>query len=118
MRTRRGFLIAEAMTGLALLTVAATVLLVGITRQSFATHTLSDAREATRLAEATLSRLQAGQPPARPDQPSQVRVTLTPAGPDQNWANVTVTVASQTRSLVGLVPQASPTTAPAERSDK
>ena len=117
MRHRHAFFIAEGIIGMGLLALAAGVLFVGITRQGFASHTLAAARAATRVAEATLARLQSHLP--LPASDARIEIHPIPESASVNashWVEVTATVGSQTRSLIGLAPDDSPRTAPAERS--
>jgi type II secretory pathway pseudopilin PulG len=105
MRRRRGFFIGEAMVGLGILAVAATVLVVATMRQTSASHVLINGRTATRAAEAALIRLQAHLPiSTNPEDNIQVRAMAEQATEGHHWLQVSATVDGQTRVLVGLVP--------------
>ena len=118
-RRRRGFLIVDMITGLAIVGIIATTLVVLVGRERRIGATLGDRRAAARLAEETLADLRAGREPGRgtvPDGkeggtglPSQVEVTAlsspegSPAG--RRWVQVRATVVGRTVTLVGLVPE-------------
>src|SRR6476660_2933676 len=64
-RPRRGFLVVDMITGLAVVGIIATTLVVLVGRERRLGAALGDRRAAARLAEATLADLRAGrQPPA------------------------------------------------------
>lgn len=104
----KAFFIAEGVAGMALLTVAAAVLMVAIGRDGVASRQLSDTRAAVRIAEQTLSNLQAGEPVSE-ERSSDVTIEIRPlasahAPQGFRWAQVQATVAGRTRFLTGLVP--------------
>ena len=124
---RRGLFLADVVIGLALLTVVAVLFTVAVGRQRRAGQRLADHREATRLAEAALTSLQAGraaapQPPAT-DAVVTVRevVDAAPSSPNTRWAEARVEYHGRTVTLVGPVPAgsvAAPSAPPAPTTRK
>ena len=104
---QRGFLIPEAVLGLALIGVIAAALTIALSRESAAERHMADGRQAVRAAEAALTNLRAGiDVPATED----VKITVRPvAGANDvgawKWVEVTATVRGQTRTLTGLAPE-------------
>jgi hypothetical protein len=107
MRPRRGFLFADAMVGLAIVAMLATLLAVAVNRQQRARERLADSRAAERLAEYVLLSLQHGQPipPAPADTTIDIHPAtggIAPAG--FAWKIVQTHVHSQAAELIGLTP--------------
>jgi hypothetical protein len=116
---RRGFLLVDMITGLAIVGIIAMTLVVLVGHARRIGATLGDRRAAARLAEATLADLRAGRQPTvgavldqgdRANGPArQVEVTAladpaTGASPGRRWVEVRATVSGRTVTLVGLVP--------------
>jgi type II secretory pathway pseudopilin PulG len=104
----RGFLIPEAILGLALIGIVAGALTVALSRENAAERRMADGREAVRAAEATLTNLRAGID--APSTNADVKVVVRPiAGATDigpwKWVEVTATVRGQTRTLTGLAPE-------------
>jgi uncharacterized membrane protein YdjX (TVP38/TMEM64 family) len=110
-QNRRGFLFADAMVGLAIVAMLATLLAVAVNRQQVGRQRLADTRSAQRLAEFVLLSLQHGQPvPPAPDNAKiQIRPAIggvAPAG--FAWTMVQTQVHNQSASLIGLAPTRGP----------
>jgi crotonobetainyl-CoA:carnitine CoA-transferase CaiB-like acyl-CoA transferase len=108
MRRRRGYFVADVVTGLAMVSILATALLMAMNRQSRAEQKLADSRTAVRLAEQALAELQAGaQPPGRD---ADTRITIrridgAAEAADQVWVEVSVIYRDRPAKLVGLAPR-------------
>src|SRR5688572_2067671 len=101
---RNAFFIADAVMGIAIVAVLSVSLIGVLGRRRQAAQKLSDLREATRAAEATLTDLQAGGPPPAPGSGKVVR-SLAPSETAGNaWVEVEATVGGQRAVLAGLVP--------------
>ena len=102
----RGFMGADVLIGLAVVITLMATLAVAVTRQTRAAKQLAESRAAVRLAEATITALQSGQP--APTVPVGAKLTVrrvedVEAPPGAAWANVSVTFSGRTRELTGLV---------------
>ena len=116
---RRGIIIADAMLGMLLLAIAALVLGIALTRGRTAELRLADTRQATRLAEAVLADLQAGQnpPQAGPDETIVVQPAKGGQIGSHRWVEVTATVRGQRRALIGPAP-GGPASQPAAQPER
>lgn len=109
-RKRTGFLVLDAIGGLLVVGVLASLLMVAMSRQNRAGQQLAESREVIRLAERTLMEMQAarGIPAAGADQ--GVRVRRLPGGQEVAgwvWVEVQTESSGHRAALTGLVPQAS-----------
>ena len=108
-KPRTGYMAADAIMALAIAAILLTVLTVAVARQRRGSERLADSRAAVRLAEETITALQAGAaPPAAPPGTTvQVRPLTTPhelnPPPGSTWVEVTVTFNGRTSHLAGLV---------------
>ena len=105
-RPKRAFMGADVLIGLAIVITLMATLAVAVTRQTRAARQLAESRAAVRLAEATITALQSGQPaPAAPvgAKVTVWRVESVKAPPGTAWATVSVTLDGRTRDLAGLV---------------
>ena len=107
MKHRRAFLFADALIGLAIVAMLATLLAVAVNRQQLARQRLADTRSAQRLAEYVLLSLQHGQP--IPPAPADAKIEIHPAQGGVApagfaWKIVQTHVHSQTAKLIGLTP--------------
>jgi type II secretory pathway pseudopilin PulG len=101
-------------TALLIVAALATLLAVATRRHERAARTLADAREATRLAEATLTALQTGAPRPAPPSGAAVRITTDPTPvsiPGCRWTTVSVTLNGRTSQLTGITRTGTPATA-------
>src|ERR1700722_18090456 len=109
-RDRQGFLFADAMVGLSIIAMLATLLAVAVNRQQMARQRLADSRSARRLAEYVLLSLQHGQPiPPATDAKIEIHPAtggVAPAG--FAWTIVQTDVHNQIASLIGLTPAKEP----------
>jgi type II secretory pathway pseudopilin PulG len=118
-RRRRGFLLIDAVVAMGIILLLTLVLTVAVTRQQRTTAKLADTRDAVRLAEQTLTALQAGEPAPAPPEGSVIDIL--PAGPVKEaaglaWVTVRVTHHGRSATLVGLArAAAAPSTAPATK---
>src|SRR5688500_9414702 len=104
---RHGWFATEAVLGLAVVMILTAALALSVTRSQRAAQRLADSRAAARLAEATITALQSGNPaPATPAGATvQVR-RLDPAAdlpPGTTWANVNVSFNGRIVELTGVV---------------
>ena len=104
MRRRKAFLIADAVIGIAIVAVLSVSLIGALGRRRQAAQKLSDLREATRAAEATLTELQAGGPAPASGSGKVLRPLAASATPGLAWVEVEATVGSQRAVLAGVVP--------------
>ena len=107
---RRGFMVMDAVGGLILVAILATVLAVALNRQNRAQQKLADSRAAVRVAERVLAELQASAKPAMEEDQTRIAVVPAEGAPDVRglvWVEVRVACWGQHASLVGLVPRAS-----------
>lgn len=109
----RAFFAADVLAALALLIIAGAALMVAITRQRTGATRLADTREAGRLAEAALVDLQSAQ--ALPVDTADSRLVIRPCQSGgtvvgHHWVEVEAVVRGQARVLIGLVPDAAPST--------
>lgn len=103
-RRHRGFFLIDALIGLLLIGVLATLLAVTADRTSRAQRRLADDRAATRAAERVLVSLQAGTPLQPPGDDTKILVQrLDTETADRVWVRVTATVAGRPATLYGLV---------------
>jgi len=105
---RRGFVWADAVVGLAVISTVTVALLATAGRQNWESNKLADSRAADRLAESALMELQAGRalPPTEDDARVEVRHVGGGAPQGWVWAQVTATVGGRSRSVFGLAPAA------------
>jgi type II secretory pathway pseudopilin PulG len=105
---RRGYMLLDAVMGLAMVGILTTALVVAINRQHRAEQKLADSRAAVRLAERALAEMQAsGKAPAR-DERTRIEVRLVDGGVDgrdQVWVEVIAASGDSTATLLGLVPR-------------
>ncbi len=106
---RRAFLLTDTLVGLTIAAVIAAALAVAL--HTFRTHdrTLADLRAATRLAEQTLTNLQAERTRPAPPPHTTIDLQRLQTGdriPGQTWLKVSVTRSQRTVSLTGAVPTA------------
>ena len=103
----RGFMAADAIIALGVVTILATAMVVAVGRHSRASQRLAEQRASIRLAEQTIIALQTGQTPPAPPADMKVSVRKLEAKSDAPaqlaWANVTVTRGSHVTDLTGLV---------------
>lgn len=103
---QRGIMLLDVTVGLIIIGIVATLLATAISRQSLASQRLAEQRDATRLAEDALSRLQANQPlPNTTGQVIEVRYLPdeTPVN-GNSWVEVKATIGRRSATLTGLVP--------------
>ena len=98
-------MVADAIAGLAILAVLATVFTVAVRRERVASDRLADSRAAVWAAEQALAKLQAGE---KLQDDANVRVE--PLGGDRapegfTWARVRCTFNDRPATLIGLVPR-------------
>jgi len=92
---------------MAIILLLTLVLTVAVTRQQRTTAKLADTRDAVRLAEQTLTALQAGE--AAPAPPEGSVVEIHPAGAVKDtgnlaWVSIQVTHRGRSATLVGVAP--------------
>jgi type II secretory pathway pseudopilin PulG len=107
MKHRRAFLMADAVVGLAIVALLATLLAVAVNRQQMARQRLTDTRYAQRLAEYVLLSLQHNQPIPLETAETKIEIHPTPGGsapPGYAWTIVQTHVHSQAAQLIGLTP--------------
>lgn len=107
---RKGIITADALMGMALLSIATVILISATSKTNRATSALSDARRAARVAEAVLCDLQAGIAPPTEDRETKISIERCDGGAPvsgHHWVQVVVTARGQQRLLVGLVPDSS-----------
>lgn len=104
--SQRGFVLADVIGGIALLAAVASLLAVSVHRYHAASDRLADSRDAMRLAEDALARLQTNQPPPADAAEQSVSVkSLDAAAPSNHrWVEVTAKVHRRVATLTGLVP--------------
>jgi type II secretory pathway pseudopilin PulG len=110
-RPRRAFLLADALVGLAIVTILANVLAVALHRQQMARQKLADTRSAQRLAEFVLLSLQHNQPIPPTSFDTKIQIHPAPGGVAPigfAWTLVQTNVHSQTATLIGLAPAKEP----------
>ena len=102
---RRGFVLADVIGGIALLAAVASLLAVSLHRYYAASERLADSRDAARLAEDALTRLQTNQPPPTDIAGHSVRTEAveSTAPPKHHWVTVTAEVNHRVVTLTGLV---------------
>jgi hypothetical protein len=105
MKRRRALVFADAVVGLALITVIAGLLAVAVNRHQAAMNQLANSRAASRLAQSALISLERGRP--LPNDPRlAMRVLPSPAnGPPiegTRWIEIRATVNGQTEQFVAL----------------
>ena len=110
-RNRRGFLFADALFGLSIIAMLASLLAVAINRQQMARQRLTDSRSAQRLAEYVLLSLQHGQPIPPISDNAKIEIHpaiggVAPAG--FAWTVVQTNIHNQIASLIGLTPAKEP----------
>lgn len=105
-REHRGFLMIELVTGLALVAFVVTMMAVALHRQAKVSDRLREAREATMLAERTLTALQTGHSAPASTKGQGVRISHAnqePAGTKWVWVTVDAQVNGRHATLTGLV---------------
>jgi type II secretory pathway pseudopilin PulG len=102
---RAGFFLIEAIFGLTILGVVATLLLVCVQRERVAANRLAEHRAAAYRAEATLLAMQTNQP-INKDNTIAIDRLPDPASAGLIWVRVTAVAHRQPVSLVGTVPAA------------
>jgi len=116
---RRGFFLIDAIVAMGIILLLTLVLTVAVTRQQRTTAKLADTRDAVRLAEQTLTAIQAGEPAPAPPEGSVIDIL--PAGPVKEaaglaWVSVHVTHRGRSATLVGVArAAAAPSTQPATK---
>jgi type II secretory pathway pseudopilin PulG len=109
-RKCRGFLLADAIIAIGVVSILITTLGVALNKQSRASTQLAEQREQLRLAEEVMTSLQTGA--AAPAMPQGFKVNVSKVtrsaavGPAMAWARVVVTHGSHASELVGVVPAA------------
>jgi hypothetical protein len=103
----RGFLIADALTGLIILTTLAALLFTAVGRQRHASQSLADTRAMMHLAESAAMALGRGEPSQLPSD-VQLRVVSLPSAAiaAHHWAQLTLTRGHRTATLTALVADA------------
>ena len=104
---RCGFVMADVLTGIALLVVLSGAMIVAQSARSHAAQKFADTRAAVRLAERALIELQNGRPlpTDAPDAKLEVAPLAAEAGvAGRKWIEVRATLRSQKAVLCGLVP--------------
>ncbi len=104
---RRGFMLVDVTVGLIIIGLVGVLLATSLGRQRAATQRLGDSRDAARLAEESLTRLQMQQD--LPPETARRKVTVrylpdAPPSPGQSWAEVTATIQGRSVTLTGAVP--------------
>ena len=108
-RRLRAFFLIDALVAMAIILLLTLVLTVAVTRQQRTTAKLADTRDAVRLAEETLTALQAGDPAPAPPEGSVVEIRPVGAVKDAAglaWVSVHVTHRGRSTTLVGAAPAA------------
>lgn len=105
----RGFMLADAIIGMAVLATVMVVLAIGLSREHRSSETLSQSRRAVRAAEAALADLQAGRAMPAEFDGAALRIqgaenAAAPAG--FRWVEVRATIGGRQAALAGLVPAA------------
>lgn len=118
---RKGFIFADALIGLAIVAVLATVLAVLAHRHAKASRLLAQTRAATRLCENVAAYLQAGKMVPLPTDGALVRVAPLPhpgPTPGTAWAEISTSVDGGRATLIACVPRTSlsSTTRPAQEA--
>jgi len=107
MRARNGWVFADVLMGIILVSIIAAMLGAAADWHQRALRHLADARSATRLAESALIFMQSGQTPTV-DRDSGLTFHKLSASSEisgKAWVSVEATVGNRRASLVGLVPQ-------------
>jgi type II secretory pathway pseudopilin PulG len=110
-RTSRGFMILDAMIGLAILGMIMLAVTIGMGHERRAANQLAQTRRAVRAAEGALTQLQAGRSVETGSEGMIIQVRDAAGDaipPGQRWVEVQATVGGQHATLVGLVPAATP----------
>jgi len=104
----RGFLLADALTGLIILSTLGVVLFTAVGRQRHASQSLAGSRAALRLAESAVTSLQLGHSPQLPAE-ARVKIVALPTAAiaGHHWVSVAVTQDRHTAALTALVPDSS-----------
>jgi hypothetical protein len=103
MRRRSGWIFADVVMSLALLSMAAGTLAVAVNRHHAASQKLSDLRTASRVAESAMTALQSGQPaPAGMVRVQSLESADSPAG---RWVRVIAIDGKESASVVGMIPK-------------
>ena len=104
----RGFMILDAIIGIAILGAIMLIIAIAIQRERRAGDRLSQSRHAVRAAEAVLSQLQAGRQMPCDPQGAAVQLHDVAAGAPHgyHWVEVQATAGDQHAALVGLAPAA------------
>ena len=102
---RRGFLLADIMTGMLILSMMTVVLATAVSNQHMGSQRLADSRNAARFAERVLLDLRQGHAP--PTAPADMHLVIEPADGGQaidgfTWTRVTVKCNRQSTTLIGL----------------
>jgi type II secretory pathway pseudopilin PulG len=101
-----GWMLADALVGIGILTVLAGVVVTEISWRTEADKRLENLREATNLAELALDQMQQGPPPAASKASDVIRIEKIAGGatvPQHVWVRVVASHAGQSASLIGLV---------------
>ena len=101
----RGFVVVDAVAGLALLAVLAMAIVIAVRSQGMASQRLSDSRGATWAAEQAIAEMQAGRPAGGNVRVEAVDADKTPDG--FAWVRVRAERRGRSADLIGLVPKAS-----------
>lgn len=100
---KRGYLIIDAAFGLALIGALIALLAAGATQYQRSTKRMAQQRQALRLAEEALTRLQFDEAPG-PDTSLSINPDPPATLPDRRWVTVTAHVGDATANLTGLAP--------------
>lgn len=104
---QRGIMLLDATVGLIIIGIVGALLATAISRQTVASQRLADQRDAARLADDTLARLQSSQPLPTQTAELSIDVRYLPDSspvPNQSWAEVTAIVRGREARLTGLAP--------------
>lgn len=102
---RRGFILADAITGMAILAMLTAIVTVEISWRSKADRRLTDYRAAVALAEGTLAEMQQGHAPAPSAAGDHIhidRLADDSPSPHFQWVRIIATHNGQSASLIGL----------------
>lgn len=97
-RVRRGIFLTEAIIAMSVILILTAVVATSATQHRKGSDRLANTRAATRLAEQTLTALQAGQPAPTPGEGSAIEIVPL----EGNWVRVRTVVNGRQSELIGL----------------
>ncbi|MGA2582400.1 MAG: type II secretion system protein [Tepidisphaeraceae bacterium] len=105
MKQRRGYVLLEALMGLAMLGILAIAISLSAESQRRALIHLSDSRDACRSAESALTVLESGQSVPNPPEVSIKKLQDAPELPGATWMQSSANLNGRPADVIGLVPE-------------